>query len=282
MKIAVTSATGQLGASIVKVLVSQIGSENVIAIARTPENAQKLGVAVRPGDYKNKSQFQESLQGIDAALLVSGNDDPEKRKKQHANVIDAAAAVGVRKLVYTSVQGPTSNSAFSAVVNSNRHTEEYLKNSGLDWVIGRNGIYIEPDIEYIDHYIEAGKISNCAAEGKCGYTTRSELGYAYAKMLTEDWHHGETYNLNGVPISQQQLADYLNQTFDTHLTYESLSVEAYKVERTVELGESLGTIIAGIYEGIRNNAFDVQSYYAQAAGREHITWPAYFDQLKRQ
>ena len=47
MKIAVTSASGQLGSSIVKELIKEIGTENVVAIARTPQKAKHLGVEVR-------------------------------------------------------------------------------------------------------------------------------------------------------------------------------------------------------------------------------------------
>ena len=50
MKIAITSASGQLGAAIVKQLIKEIGSENVIGIARTPTKAEHLGVEVRKGD----------------------------------------------------------------------------------------------------------------------------------------------------------------------------------------------------------------------------------------
>lgn len=40
MKIAVTSVSGQLGASIAKALIQEIGKENVIGIARTAEKAK--------------------------------------------------------------------------------------------------------------------------------------------------------------------------------------------------------------------------------------------------
>ncbi|WP_421764859.1 hypothetical protein [Ekhidna sp.] len=40
MKIAVTSANGQLGLSIIKQLIVENGSENVIGIARAPEKAE--------------------------------------------------------------------------------------------------------------------------------------------------------------------------------------------------------------------------------------------------
>ena len=271
MKIAVTSASGQLGKSIVRSLIDVADPESIIAIARTPEHAESLGMEVRTGDYNQKEQFDTALRGVDTLLLVSGNDDPEKRKQQHANVIDAAKTAGVRKVVYTSIIGPVRDSDFSPVVKSNRHTEEYLKNSGLTWSIGRNGIYLEPDLEYLDHYQKDSKITNSAGDGRCAYTTRAELANAYARMLTEDRHNGQTYNLAGPTITQYELADLMNEVFGTNLRYEPMSVEAYRQQRIDELGEFMGTVIAGIYQGIRNGAMDVPSDYRRATGREHIS-----------
>lgn len=269
MKIAVTSASGQLGAAIVLQLIQEIGKDNVIGIARTPEKAKHLGVEIRQGDYNNREHFNEALKGIDAVLLVSGMDDPQKRIQQHRNVIEAAKSNGVRKIVYTSIIGDEEKTAFSAVVQSNRQTEKDVKSSGLEWVIGRNGIYIEPDLEYIDTYLKEGGISNCADDGKCGYTSRSELGYAYSQMLLSEKHNGQVYNLVGNAITQAELADDINQVYNTKLVYKPVSVAAYKSDRKAELGEFIGTIIAGIYEGIKSGANDVPSHFEKAAGRAH-------------
>ncbi len=209
-------------------------------------------------------------------------DAPEKRIEQHRNVIHAAKQAGVKKIVYTSVQGAEANTAFSPVVQSNRQTEDDVRASGMDYVIGRNGIYIEPDVEYIDNYKKAGAIRNCAGDGKCGYTTRPELAYAYAKMLSEDKHNGQTYNLNGEAITQYQLAEHLNSAFGTSLSYLSMSVEEYRNERINELGDFIGTIIAGIYQGIREGQSENPSDFEKATGRKHTSWKEYFDGLKHE
>ena len=269
MKIAVTLASGQLGSAIVKRLINNIGATNVIGIARTPEKAKHLGVEIRKGDYNNREDFDKALIGFDAVLIISGIDQPEKRIQQHRNIIEAAKQIGVKKIVYTSIIGDGTENAFSPVVNSNRQTENDIKNSGLDWVIGRNGIYIEPDLEYLDTYLNEGGITNCAGNGKCTYTSRTELVYAYAKMLVEDKHNGQIYNLVGEPITQSQLADYINQVYDTQLEYKEVSVSNYLAERQAALGDFMGTVIAGIYEGIRKGANDVESNYESAAGRPH-------------
>lgn len=278
--IAVTAASGALGSEIVKATIEIVGEENVVGLARTPSKAQLPGVEIRPGDYGSRTDLRESLRGIDTVLLVSGMDAPDKRIGQHRNVIEAAKDAGANKIVYTSIQGAEANTAFSPIVQSNRQTEEDIRNSGLQWVIGRNGIYIEPDVEYLDKYVEQGEIANCAGDAKCGYVTRSELAFAYARMLTESKHDGQTYNLHGEPITQQQLVDYLNDAFGTDLKYRSRTVAEYREDRIAELGDFLGNVIAGIYEGIRNGAADNESHFARAAGHEHLSWQSYFDQLK--
>jgi NAD(P)H dehydrogenase (quinone) len=271
MKIAVTSASGHLGTSIVKHLIAEIGTENVVGIARTPAKAEHLGVEIRKGDYNNREEFDAALIGIDAVLLVSGMDEPQKRIIQHRNVIEAAKANGVNKIVYTSIIGAEENNAFSPIVQTNRQTERDVQASGLEWVIGRNGIYIEPDLEYIDTYIKEGEIRNCAGEGKCTYTSREELGYSYAKMLIEEKHNGNIYNLVGEGITQSELAAYINQVYGTNLVFNSVSVESYLAERKAELGDFIGTVIAGIYEGIKGGANDVSSDFEKATGRKHLS-----------
>jgi NAD(P)H dehydrogenase (quinone) len=280
MKIAVTAASGRLGREIVKATIALLTRDNVVGLARTPDKAKNLGVEIRPGDYNDKNVLEKSLRSVDTLLLVSGMDDPKKRIEQHRNVIQAAQTSGVKKIVYTSVQGADENTAFSPIIQSNRQTEQDIRSSGIDWVIGRNGIYIEPDIEYIETYNKYGGIFNCAGDGKCGYTTRPELAYAYARMLTQDKHNDQIYNLHGEAITQYQLVEYLNSAFGTDLTYTPMSVGEYRKERVAELGEFLGTVISGIYQGIREGKADNPSHFYKAAGREHVSWQTYFANIK--
>lgn len=282
MKIAVSAASGQLGGEIVRALKASVGAGSIIGLARTPEKAKSLGVEVRPGDYNRPDQLTASLAGVDSLLLVSGMDAPDKRIQQHRNVINAARSAGVGKIVYTSIQGLEEGTDFSPVVQSNRQTEADIRGSGLEWAIGRNGIYIEPDIEYIETYKKRGEVTNCAGDEKCDYTTRKELAYAYARLLTGAEHNGKTFNLHGEAITQAQLAEYLNGAFGTQLRYRPVSVEAYREDCIKELGPFLGPIIAGIYQGIRLGALNQKSDFEAAAGRPHQSWDAYFAALSSQ
>lgn len=280
MTIAVTAVSGQLGRSIAQTLLASPGDTPVIGLARTPEKAQGLGIEVRAGNYARPDQLETSLKGVDTLLLVSGNDAPDERIQQHRNVIESARSAGVSKIVYTSIQGPETDTGFSPVVQSNRQTETDVRESGLTWAIGRNGIYIQPDVAYIDTYRTRGEIANSAGDGSCGYTTHSELAAAYARLLTTAGHDGGTVNLNGAPMTQARLAEHLNAAFGTRLAYRAMTSAEYVADRTDELGPFLGEIIAGIYDGIRLGAYDNPGDFAAVTGRPHVAWDAYFGSLK--
>ena len=280
MKIAITAASGRLGGAIVKATESLVGEGRVIAVARTPSKATRLNVEVRAGDYERRSELERALMGIDTVMLVASTAEGETRIAQHRNVIEAAKSAGVRKLVYTSAQGPEEGTTFSPVVRGYRRTEADVQASGLAWAIGRNGVYIEADVECIDEYRAAGEIVNSAGSGKCGYTTRPELAFAYARLLTQPRFDGGTYRLHGEPITQTTLAQYLSEAFGVSLRYRPVSVEEYRVERVAALGPVLGPVIAGIYEGIHNGAYDQPSDFASVAGRPQQSWTDYFAELE--
>ena len=294
MKVAVTSASGQLGSSVVKALIEEIGAEQVIGVARTPERASHLKVEVRQGDYNSYDQFNSALKGSDVVVILSGNDDPGKRITQHRNIIRAAKDNGLQKIVYTSILGDETRTTFSSVIGSNRQTEQDIKNSGLSWVIGRNGIYLEPDIESLADYKKEGRIEEsnkfyikyCMLQDTIRQEAKilakivedelsrlesieAELAFAYAKLATDQSLKNQVFNLTGPAISQEELAKLLNEIFGTAITYEEMSVDDYLADRKNALGEFLGPIISGIYEGIRDGAFDVSSDFEKATGRSH-------------
>jgi NAD(P)H dehydrogenase (quinone) len=271
MKIAITAVSGQLGAAIAKRAIEEFGEKNVVGTARTPEKIKHLGIKIFKADYNSKEDFVNAFEGIDAVLLVSGMDKPANRIKQHLNVINAAKECGVKKIVYTSIIGKPSNSSFDAIVNSNRQTEEDIRNCGLNYAIGRNGLYIEPDIEYLENYIKEGKIVNCAADGKCSYTSRDELAIAYTQLLKNNALNGSVYNLVGESITQTELVGYFNKYFDTDLIFGSQTCEEYLAWQQKTNGEFLGKIIAGIYTKIRKGEFELESNYEEIVGRKHKT-----------
>lgn len=270
MKVGVTGISGHLGNAIATQLIEDIGAEHVVGYARNPGKV-KLPVEVFPADYNNSEDWVDYLEGLDTLFVVSGNVDPHQRIEQHRNIIRGAQKNALKKIVYTSIIGMEDESGFKDVVQSNRQTERDIIDSGMQYCIGRNNIYIEPDLEYLKQYEEQGAISNCAGDGKCGYTSRTELARAYSKLIIDDSFNNNIYNLSGKPVTQEDLAQALNKNYKTKLIYKPIGVEDYKKERVLELGELLGGIIAGIYEGIAEGANDVPSDFEKIMGRKHKT-----------
>ncbi|MEO1802538.1 MAG: NAD(P)H-binding protein [Cyanobacteria bacterium J06629_2] len=281
MKIGITTATGQLGTAILSQVIKRIERSDVVAIARSPHKFSHTNIESRKGDYDRLDNLIAAFQGLDTVMFVSGNTPPEIRLRQHLNVVEAAVTANVKKVVFSGILVDGYAEGFRAVQDVSLATEKALINSGLQWAIGRNGIYLDPDLEYIDTYIKEGKVSNCAGEGKCAYTARSELAIAYADLLVDDQLNGKIYNLVGESVTQQQLTDYINDFFNVNLSYESMSVEAYRQDRTQAFNSDMfDNIITGIYENIRNGGFDANSDYASVTGRSHKTIRELFANFK--
>ena len=111
--IAITGATGQLGALAVEALLKTVPAKDIVAIVRNPAKAEALtqkGVVVRQGDYNDEAALTAALAGVDKLLLVSSS-EVGQRAVQHRNVINAAKAAGVSVGLCSS-----SNAAAPAVV----------------------------------------------------------------------------------------------------------------------------------------------------------------------
>ena len=100
MKVAVTTASGNLGSTVIKTLKKEIGEQNVVGIARTPAKAEYLQVEIRKGDYNSLEDFVKALQGVDAVLIVSNTGDPKDRVAQHRNIIEGAKENGLKNSIY--------------------------------------------------------------------------------------------------------------------------------------------------------------------------------------
>ncbi len=280
MKIAVTGASGHLGSEIIDSLAQKTGKEKIVGITRTPPRSKHWGVEIRQADYNNADEYENALQDINTVVLISGMDAPDDRILQHRNVINAAKKAGVRKFLFTSFTGEPGNTPFDKLLKSYRQTETDIQESGMEWCIGRDGLYIEPDISYIDKYKEAGEVANCAGDEPAPYTTRKELASAYAEMALNDDCNGKIFNLFGEPVTQEQLVQYLNKTFGANLKYRDMSPDEYLRFQKETNGEMMGKIIAGIYTKIRNGELNGKSDFEAAAGRKHIGWEKYFEQFK--
>ena len=274
MKVAVTAASGGLGKAILKYLVEDIGAGNVIAVARSPDRVDTQGIDKRRGDYLSVSELVEAFAEIDTVVLISAPVGDWDRIVMHRNAIEAARQAGVRKIVYTSVvgNGKEQETWYWPTQQVNRQTEIDLEDSGLDWVIARNGLYLEKDLANIVNAKNAGLYRNIAGDGKCGYITVDELAYATVRLAIDDRANGQIFNLVGDNLSQARLVELANQVFDMEVRYETISDEENIAElmrhpKIAARGEQIAKMLTGCFQAVRAGAFDVASDFERAAGR---------------
>ena len=194
MKIAVTGATGQLGHLLIERLRARLPAGDIVALARTPSKAAGLGVEVREADYTRPETLETALAGIGTLMMISGS-EVGQRVPQHRNLIAAAKAAGVRRIVYTSLLHADRSSL--SLAPEHVATEAMLRESGLDITLLRNGWYTENYTGSVGAAVAHGTLIGSAGQGRIASAARADFADAAVVVLTTPGHDGKTYELAG-------------------------------------------------------------------------------------
>ncbi len=276
MTIAVTAASGRLGHALLEKLARASGSSPIVAIARVPEKITTPGISRRSADYTDLTSLVAAFAGVDTAIMISapvtiGTD----RVAMHRNVIQAAKQAGVRKMIYTSVigNGGETETLFGATQAVNRQAEHDLQEAGLEWIVARNGLYLELDLGHIMlANTRDGVYRNNGGEGRCGYISIDEIAEATANLALDEQCNGETLNIISEVCTQAELVAWANEVFNLNVRYEAISTEEniarfMRDERIAARGEEVARMLSGCFECIAAGAFDVRPDFERAAGR---------------
>ncbi|WP_313048491.1 SDR family oxidoreductase [Atlantibacter subterraneus] len=222
--IAVTGATGHLGQWVIKKLLETHNAQDLVAIVRNPAKAQALadkGVQVREADYGNPAALASALQGVEKLLLISSS-EVGQRAVQHRNIIDAAKSAGVKLIAYTSLLRADTSPLGLHVEHVD--TENYLAQSGVPYVLLRNGWYSENYLASVPAALEHGAFIGSAGEGKIASASREDYAEAAAKVLSLDNQAGKVYELAGDNAwTLAQLTEKISALSGKTVVYNNLS-----------------------------------------------------------
>jgi uncharacterized protein YbjT (DUF2867 family) len=182
--IIVTGATGALNGATVDHLLERVPAQDIAVAVRDVAKAQRFaerGVAVRQGDYADPASLPAAFEGADQLLLVSSNDPSADAVSLHSAAIDAAVAVGVGRILYTSHQGAGLGSPFHPA-HVHAATEQLLAGSGVAWTSLRNGFYAHSLSWLAGSWRETGVIT-VPADGPVSWTAREDEAEAAAIIL---------------------------------------------------------------------------------------------------
>lgn len=232
--ILVTGATGHFGSTTINSLIEKgIKANQILALVRNEQSADELkkkGVGIVIGDYDNYASLVNAFKGVEKLLFISGS-DIAKRLGQHQNVINAAKESGVNQIIYTSFQrkNETENSPLWVVAQSHIQTEKWLKESGINYTILRNNLYMDFLPGFIgENVLETGVIFVPAENGKVGAVLRSDMAEAAACILATSGHQGKEYDFtNAEAVSYKDMAKTISEVSGKPINYISPSSSEY-------------------------------------------------------
>jgi NAD(P)H dehydrogenase (quinone) len=259
--IIVTGATGQLGHNIVKKLVARVPANQVGVSVRDPAKAVELaslGVRVRQGDFDNPESLRHAFEEARQILIVSSNarasgGDP---LAQHRNAIEAAKAIGAKRIVYTSHMAVSASSAFPPM-HDHAATEEMLRQSGLAWTALRHGFYASSGVMMMGEAFKTGTLET-PADGKFSWAAHDDLAEAAAIILTDPGRYeGPTPPLTGSQaLDFGDLALVASEAFNQKIQRKIISDdEMLKKLAARGMPTRAVDIVMGLYVAARNGEF---------------------------
>ena len=186
--------------------------------ARAPD---LRGASVAQASYDDAAAMQAALAGVDVLLLVSAAEHPE-RLAQHRTAVAAAAAAGVRRVVYTSFLSAAPDAVFT-LGRDHYWTEVALREAGLVTTALRNSLYADVLPFFFD---AGGVIRGPAGDGRVAAVARRDVSEVALAALLDEAHAGQTYTLTGPEaLTLDDVAEELSEVSGEGMRYERETVE---------------------------------------------------------
>jgi NAD(P)H dehydrogenase (quinone) len=229
--ILVTGASGALGSLIHRRLAAEGGAE-VVAGTRSPAGFTGPG-PVRRIDFDAPDTLADGLAGVGVLVMVSaGFAQDDEVIARHGAVIDAAAAAGVRHVLYTSLAGSGER---LSIALAHRWTEARLAAAPFGTTILRNGLYAQIPAGFTagaaDEARATGVFRAPLGDGHLPVVAREDLADAAARTAAQvhaalaaglrSEHVGRIYELEGAEaVTGTDLADALADALAVPVRYE--------------------------------------------------------------
>jgi NAD(P)H dehydrogenase (quinone) len=221
MTVVVTGATGQFGRHAVEALLRRgVPADRIVATGRQIDKIKHLGVRTERADYESPEELRAAFAGAEQILFTSGN-EVGRRIPQHRNVVDAAKAVGVRLIAYTSIVHADTTDLILA--GDHRQTERMILDAGLPYVFLRNSWYLE---NYDYRSVAEHGLFGAAGAGRISGAARADFAEAAAGALLAGGTD-RAYELGGPAFTLAELAAEVGRVAGREVSYTDLTPEKY-------------------------------------------------------
>ncbi len=220
-RIAVTGSTGHVGGEAARLL-SDEGYEQKL-IVRDPARAPELtGASVARAEYADRKAAVEALRGSEILFMVSGA-EAEDRVDQHRTFVDAAVEAGVQHIIYTSFLAASPDATFT-LGRDHWATEEYIRNSGLNYTFLRDNFYLDVLPLFAG---DEGVLRGPTGNGRVSAVARTDVARTAVVVLKDpEAHSRRTYDLTGPEaLSLGEVAATITRVTGRETRYEEETVE---------------------------------------------------------
>lgn len=140
-------------------------------------------------------------------------------------------------------------------------TEAILKESGIPFVLLRNGWYLENYTDQLPGTLAQGGLAGSAGEGRISAAARVDYAHAAAAVLTAEDQPGLIYELGGdEPFTMSELAAEISVAAGRDIAYQDLPAQEYATLLTgVGVPEAFAEILADSDLGIARGDLLVSS-----------------------
>jgi len=225
--ILLTGATGKTGSATAKAL-----NEKGITFRALIRNEEKrgdiesLGGEVVIGSIENKEAVDQSMVDVETALILLPNS--ENQLSLEKQLVDSAKQAGAKRVVKMSSIEATPD-ATSPIPKLHLESEEYIKQSGLNWTMIKPNFYMQNLLASAGTIKDQGKIFLPMSEGKTGMIDTTDVGKVLAKVLSEDGHESMNHEITGPEIlSFNEVAEIFSKGLDKQVDYVDVPLAAYK------------------------------------------------------
>ena len=229
--VAVTGATGRIGGAVARLLHGDGVRPRLLV--RDPTRVSHWADDVAVAGYGDRRAATAALAGIDVLLMVSASESAD-RLAQHRTFIDAAAAAGVRHIVYTSFLGAAEDAAFT-LARTHWATEEHLRASGMGFTFLRDSFYAD----FLPDLAVEGVIAGPAGTGRVGAVARADVARSAAAVIRDllagrREHAAAVYELTGPEaLTLAEAAAIITETTGRSTVYRDQTLEEAYASRSV-------------------------------------------------
>ena len=223
--IGVTGSTGQLGGRVATRL-ANLGLAQRLLVRNLARAPQLPGAEIMQASYEDGSSMKVALSGIKVLFLVSGYGPT--RLEQHYCAIEAAVAVGVERIVYTSFLSAAPLATFT---HAREHylTEQRIRESGCRYTFLRPTFYLDRAPRWFSN---EGIVQGPAGNGTITWVSRDDLADVAVAVLTGNGHDGASYEITGShALTLTEAAEEFSRATGIPTSYQPESIEEAKASR---------------------------------------------------